>query len=124
MPVVCGSSHPPFFFCVRSKYAIPRATESLRVSFAASKSHHRPGRLRRRAGAYAACAGIIVRTATLAPSSIGILHHAQPLGTLLHIRLMMIHAYRFQPPENLHRAVNVVHAPAPEQSHQAPVLRG
>src|ERR1700688_4441308 len=50
------------------------------------KAHHRPCRLRRRAGADALQVWIVVGTTGFAPSAISVLEHTQPLSRLLYTR--------------------------------------
>src|ERR1035437_10401796 len=77
-------------------------------------SSQRPGRLRRGAGSHAAGVGIVVAAAGLAPAAVGILHHANPLGSLLNLRLKMIDADGIQSAQHPKCAVDIVHAPAAE----------
>ena len=58
--------------------------------------------------------GIVVAAARLAPAAIGVLHHANPLGGLLHLRLVVIEADCIKSAQHQERAVDVVHAPAAE----------
>src|SRR5215469_15837989 len=76
------------------------------------ESHHGPCGLRCRARTDALRVRVVVGATSLAPSPVGILHHTQPLGSLLNARLMMVHASRFQSPQDKHSAVDIVDTPA------------
>src|SRR5260370_39613927 len=78
------------------------------------KPHDSPGRLRRCTRTYPLQSGIIIGVATLTPSAIGVLEHAQPLRRLLHVGLVVPYSHGFQTTQNTRGAVDIVDAPAPE----------
>src|SRR6202011_4789281 len=78
------------------------------------QSQDRPGSLRGSTRAHPSGAGIVIRTAGLAPSAIGILHHSQPFGSLLDAGFVKVHADSFQSAQHQCRTIHIIHAPAAE----------
>src|SRR4051812_15754829 len=57
---------------------------------------------------------VVIRAEGFTPTVVRVLHHAQPLGGLLDHGLILVDAYRIEPAQHLHGAVDVIHAPAAE----------
>src|SRR5262249_36631767 len=74
----------------------------------------RPRRLARRRRTTAGEAGIVVGLTRLAPAAVPILVRLQPAHGALDVLLVEALPDRFEAPEHRPRAVDVVHAPAPE----------
>src|SRR5271156_5152116 len=73
-----------------------------------------PRGLRRGARADAAGGGVVVAAAGFSPAAVGILHHADPLGCLLNLRLVVPDADGFKTPQDQEGAIDIVDAPAAE----------
>src|SRR5580698_4278319 len=71
-----------------------------------------PCRLRWRADANTARRWVVVAAAAFAPTAVGVLHHANPLGGLLDLRLVVPDADGFESAQNEKCAVDIVDAPA------------
>ena len=93
---------------------MPRCTESLRVSPAASKPSTAHAVCDGVLGADAPQVRIVIAPAGLAPAAVSVLHHAQPLGGLLDIGSLLSTPIGVQPAQHQQGAVDVVHAPAAE----------
>src|SRR5579871_2646266 len=79
---------------------------------AGQQAHNRPRSLGRSTWPNTARRRIVIRSAGFAPSTVGVLHHAEPFDRLLHIGLMVIDADGLETAKHLHRPINVVDAPA------------
>src|SRR5580658_6536711 len=70
------------------------------------KAEQCPGGLGWGARTHAAGVRVVVTAAGFAPSAVGILHHADPLRSLLDLRLMIVHADGFEAAQDQERAVD------------------
>src|SRR5580704_8400010 len=78
------------------------------------QAEDRPRGLRWGARADATGQRIVVAAAGFSPAAVGVLHHADPLGGLLNLRLVIPDADPFKATQDEECAVNVVDAPAAE----------